>query len=251
MDDAELLDVLDATVAAVRRGLDDIVDWRRSGDRPGQYGLDLVADAAAVEVLVGAGLGVLSEESGRHHPERGVWVCVDPVDGSSNASRGIPWFATSLAAVDRDGLRAAVVVNQASAVRYAATRGGGATRNGESISVAATTEVSDAFIAMNGWSPTHFGWRQYRVLGAAALDLCLVAEGAIDGYVDCADANHGPWDYLGGMLVLLEAGGVIADLRGEALVTDEHAARRAPIAAATPALLDALLAARRTPVEAG
>jgi fructose-1,6-bisphosphatase/inositol monophosphatase family enzyme len=243
MDDAELLDVLDAAVAAVRRSLDSVVDWRRPGERPGQYGLDVTADAAAVEVLVGAGLGVLSEESGRHHPERGLCAVVDPVDGSSNASRGIPWFATSLAVLDADGLRAAVVVNQANHVRYSATRGGGAFRDGAPLSVSSTTSLGDAFLAMNGWCPEYLGWRQYRALGAAALDLCLVAEGAIDGYLDCAESNHGAWDYLGGMLVLTEAGGVISDLRGRDLVTDEHAERRSPVAAATPALHAALVEA--------
>jgi fructose-1,6-bisphosphatase/inositol monophosphatase family enzyme len=72
-----------------------------------------------------------------------------------------------------------------------------------------------------------------------------VAEGAIDGYLDCADSNHGPWDYLGGMLVLLEAGGVITDLRDRPLVVDDHEARRAPVAAATTELHAALVAAER------
>jgi fructose-1,6-bisphosphatase/inositol monophosphatase family enzyme len=245
MDDAELLDVLDATVAAVRRSLDTIVDWRRPGERVGQYGLDLTADAAAVEVLTRAGLGVLSEESGRHHPERDAYVVVDPVDGSSNASRGIPWFATSLAVVDGDGLRAAVVVNQSSGVRYSATRGGGAFRDGVPIETSSVTDLGDAFLAINGRCREHLGWRQYRALGAAALDLCLVAEGAIDGYLDCADSNHGPWDYLGGMLVLHEAGGIVADLRDRPLVVDDHDARRAPVAAATPELHAALVSAEQ------
>src|SRR5262245_5408656 len=108
MDDGELHEVLDACVAAVRAQLAGIADWRRPGERAGQYGRDLVADAPAVEVLTGAGLGVLSEESGRHHPEREICVVVDPVDGSTNASRRIPWYACSLAAVDADGVRAAL-----------------------------------------------------------------------------------------------------------------------------------------------
>jgi myo-inositol-1(or 4)-monophosphatase len=245
MDDAELFDVLDATVAAVRRSLDTIVDWRRPGERAGQYGLDLTADAAALDVLSDAGLGVLSEESGRHHPERELYAVIDPVDGSSNASRGIPWFATSVAVVDGDGLRVAVVVNQASGVRYSASRGGGAFRDGLPLEVSSTQEIDHAFLAMNGWCPEFLGWRQYRALGAAALDLCLVAEGAIDGYLDCADSNHGPWDYLGGMLVLLEAGGVITDLQDRPLLVDDHGARRSPVAAATPELHAALVAAER------
>ncbi len=245
MEDAELHEVLDACVATIREHLRGSDDWRRPGDRPGQYGLDLVADAPAVELLAGAGLGVLSEESGRHHPERELCVVIDPVDGSTNASRGIPWFATSLAVVDDEGLRAALVVNLATGATYRATRGGGATRDGRPIAVSSTTEIGSALILMNGHSPDHLGWRQYRVLGAAALDLCLVAEGAADAYIDCADGNHGPWDYLGGMLVLSEAGGVISDLEGRELVVLDHSARRAPLGAASHQLHEVLAAARR------
>jgi fructose-1,6-bisphosphatase/inositol monophosphatase family enzyme len=244
MDDGDLHEALDACVAAVRRQLATVVDWRRPGDRPGQYGLDLVADAPAVEVLVDAGLGVLSEESGRHHPEREVCVVVDPVDGSTNASRRIPWYACSLAAVDAAGVRAALVVNLATDVTYRATRGGGATRDGVPIQVAPTTELGRALVLVNGVAPGHLGWAQYRSLGAAALDLCLVADGAADAYLDCAAGNHGPWDYLGGLLVLTEAGGVIADLDGRDLVVLDHEARRAPRAAASLELATQLDSAR-------
>ena len=92
-----LADAADA-IAHALRGLD---DWGLADTKPGQYLSDLAADAAAVEVLVGRGLGVLSEETGRHHPDRDVTVVVDPLDGSTNASRGIPWFATSTAPMIR------------------------------------------------------------------------------------------------------------------------------------------------------
>jgi len=244
VDDAELIEVLIGCVAAVRGVLDDIVDWRRPGDRDDQYGLDLVADDAAVAVLTGAGLGVLSEESGRHHPDRAVCVVVDPVDGSTNASRGIPHFATSLAAVDADGVRAAVVVNLATGVRYDAVRGHGARKDGVGIHVAPAVPLSRALVAMNGHAPSHFGWAQYRAFGAAALDLCFVAEGAVDGYLDCTGSNHGVWDYLGGMLIVTEAGGVMAEAGDQELCVLEHGARRAPIAASSPALLAELRVAR-------
>src|SRR5688500_5358835 len=103
--------VLDATVEAVWTALAAVTDWRPTTERPSQYAIDVAADAAAVRVRVEAGLGVLSEETGRHHPGRPVTVVVDPVDGSTNASRGLPWYACSLCAVDADGPRAALVVN--------------------------------------------------------------------------------------------------------------------------------------------
>jgi len=246
VDDAELIEVLVATVAEIRLVLDGIDDWRRPGERDDQYGLDLVADAAAIRVLTGAGLGVLSEESGRHHPDREICVVVDPVDGSTNASRGIPHYATSVAAVDVDGVRAAVVVNQATGVRYDAVRGGGSRKDGAAISVAAPTTMGESLIAMNGHAPSHFGWGQYRAFGAAALDLCFVAEGAADGYLDCTGSNHGVWDYLGGLLIVQEAGGVMTDVDDRELCVLEHSARRAPVAASSPELHAAMLAARRS-----
>ena len=94
--------------------------------------------------------------------------------------------------------------------------------------------------------PGWLGWKQYRALGAAALDLCAVAAGLVDAYLDCSKSAHGPWDYLGGLLVCTEAGAVVADAEGRELVCLDHDARRTPVAAATPALLDEALAARRT-----
>lgn len=245
MNDEALLAILHECATAVAESLTSITEWRAAGERDDQYGLDLVADPVACGVLIDAGLGVLSEESGRHHPEREICVVVDPVDGSTNASRRIPWYATSLAAVDGDGVRASLVVNQATGVRYHALRGGGAYRNDVRIRVSDTTALSSAVIAMNGHAPIHFGWGQYRALGAAALDMCLVAEGAIDGYLDCTDSNHGVWDYLGAMLIVAEAGGVVTDVDDRELLVLDHAARRAPVVGGTAELHDALITARR------
>ena len=173
MTDDDLLTVLDDAVDAVRGALRTVDDWRPGTDRPGQYGIDVVADAAVVAVLVSAGLGVVSEESGAHHLDRDVVVVADPVDGSTNASRGIPWYATSLCAVDRDGARVAVVANLATGERFDARRGGGARCDGLPIRPSGVTRLGDAVVALSGMPPAGpGGWRQFRALGAAALDLC-------------------------------------------------------------------------------
>ena len=237
---AVLHEVADAVAAA----LGDLDDWGLAGTRAGQYRSDLAADAVAVERLVAAGFGVLSEETGRHHPERPTTVVVDPLDGSTNADRGIPWFATSLCAVDADGPVGAVVVDLARGVRYEAVRGGGARRDGRPIVPSGRAMLDDAVVGLSGWPGRHLGWRQYRALGAAALDLCAVADGTLDGYVDCSVDAHGSWDYLGGWLVCREAGAAVADAHGRELVVLDHAARRTPVAGATTAMLDQLLAAR-------
>src|SRR3954447_8445975 len=95
MDNDELMAVLRRTVEAVRSALDglgELDSWGLAGTRPGQYFSDLAADPAAVDILLGAGCGVLSEESATDEIDRDVVVVVDPVDGSTNASRGVPWF---------------------------------------------------------------------------------------------------------------------------------------------------------------
>lgn len=246
MDDSSLQALLDDTAQAIGLVLGDLDDWGLAGTRDGQYRSDLAADAAALEVLGRAGVGVLSEESGRHRPDAEITVVIDPLDGSTNASRSIPWFATSLCAVDADGARAALVVNLVSGERFAAVRGGGATRNGVPITPSGASVLHESLVGLSGYPPAHLGWKQFRALGAAALDLCAVATGVLDGYLDCSWDAHGSWDYLGGMLVCLEAGASVVDAHGRDLVVLDHDARRTPVAASTPELLDELRTARST-----
>jgi fructose-1,6-bisphosphatase/inositol monophosphatase family enzyme len=245
LNDNQLLELLHDTANAVRDALDGVTDWGLADTRPGQHSSDLVADEAALAVLDRGGVGVMSEESGPRNVDRDVVVVVDPLDGSTNALHRVPWFATSLCAVDGDGPRAALVVNQASGVRFEAVRGGGARCDGAPIAPSGAERLAGAIVGLSGYPPVHLGWRQYRALGASALDICLVASGVLDAFVDCTVGQHGPWDYLGGLLVCQEAGALLVDGRGRELVTLEWDARRMPVAAATPALLDEVLAARK------
>jgi fructose-1,6-bisphosphatase/inositol monophosphatase family enzyme len=231
-------------------------DWGPSGRRDGQYAIDLVTDGAAVAMLHGAGFAVLSEESGRTEPPGGDAagvVVIDPLDGSTNASRGIPWFATALCLVDDAGPAAALVANQASGERFAAVRREGAWRGsgraagpaGGRLQPSGCARLDSAIVGISG-APLGGGWAQFRAFGASALDLCLVAAGTLDGFVDMSSDAHGVWDYLGASLICAEAGVPIVDAAGRDLVVLDHVARRTPVAAATPELLDALLAIRRS-----
>jgi myo-inositol-1(or 4)-monophosphatase len=240
VDDASLLEVLHAAATAVARSLEGLEDWGLAGTRASQYRSDLVADAAALEVLDGAGLGVMSEESGPFHIDRPLVVVLDPVDGSTNAARGIPWYATSLCATDAEGPRAAVVVNQASGIRFEAVRRGGARKDGVPIAPSDCQTLGEAIVGFSGYPPRYLGWSQYRALGAAALDLCAVAEGVLDAYAAIGGSQLGSWDYLGGMLICTEAGAVVEESAGRDLFTLGHADRRTPVAASTPDLLQAL-----------
>jgi myo-inositol-1(or 4)-monophosphatase len=240
----------------IGRLLGEATDWGASGQRVGQYAVDVVTDAAAVPMLHAAGFAVLSEESGRSDPptdDVGGVVVIDPLDGSTNASRGVPWYATALCLVDGDGPAVALVANQASGERFAAIRGAGAWRGrgrgagpaGGELRPSSCTSPAQAFVAISGLPDDDYGWAQFRSLGASALDLCLVAAGTFDGFVDMSPDAHGVWDYLAAALICSEAGANVVDAHGRDLVVVDHAARRTPVAAATPQLLDALLAVRQ------
>lgn len=244
MTDEELLAVLNAAAGAVRGALDGLVDWGPAGTRPGQYHSDLVADEAALRVLDAAGLGVLSEETGDHNRDRELLVALDPVDGSTNASRRLPWYATSLCLLDAEGPRVGVVVNLATGDRYEAIRGAGARRNGEPMAPTGCTKMSDALVGVVSCPPRPLGWRQVRALGAAALDLCAVAAGQLDAFIDCSVHGHAPWDFLAGVLICTEAGAPVVDRSDRDLVVRAGDQRRSPVAAATPELLAEAVAAR-------
>lgn len=256
---SELLDLLAEVATAVRAALGATDDWGLTGGIAGQHHSDLAADEAALAVLERAGVGVLSEESGRHRPDADLTVVVDPLDGSTNAAHGIPWYATSLCAVDGDGPVAALVVNLASGTAWSAQRGAGAWCWPDGLAGAAApaipsgvTDLANSIVGLSGLPARWLGWRQYRALGAAALDLCLVAGGALDAYLDCSRDAHGPWDYLGGLLVCREAGAHIVDAQDRDLVVLDHDARRTPVAGATAALVEEAkgrLLAARTPVQ--
>lgn len=245
MTDGDLLDLLRDAAAAVRAALDTVDDWGPSGRKPGQYAFDIVADEAALAVLEKAPeLGILSEETGLHHPERDMWVALDPVDGSTNASRRIPWYATSMCVVDPDGPRVALVVNQATGDRFEAVRGGGATWNGQAVRPTDCRRIADAVVGIT-WVPSKpIGSRQIRAFGAAALDICAVAFGGLDAYIDFTSSGHSPWDYMAGVLVCAEAGAHATEATGRDLVTRVPHDRRTIVAAATRPLLDEAVALR-------
>lgn len=233
--------VLDDAAVAIAEALATTTDWGPSGSRLGQYRSDVAADRAAIEVLTAAGLGVLSEESGLTSPEAEIIVVVDPLDGSTNAFRGLSWWATSLCAVDRSGPLASLVVDLRHGTRWSAMRDGGAHRDGERIRPSGCSELEDAIVGLNGVPRGHGGWAQFRALGACALDLCAVADGTLDGYVDMTCDELGVWDLAGAALVCREAGAPIVDAGGRPLVVLDHAARRMPVAGATDQLLEQLL----------
>ncbi len=250
-----LLVLLSRAADAVAEALDGASSRQLIEGSASQHHSDLATDAAAGAVLHGAGLVVLSEESGLSGPGAhqgvaaalaragGLIVVLDPLDGSTNAASGLPWYATSLCVVDGAGPWVALVRNLATGEEFTAIRGRGATRNGVGFRSPPDRprELAEALVLLSGHAPQHLGWRQYRTLGALALDLCAVATGQVDAYLDCSANAHGPWDYLGGMLVATEAGVAVEDVHARQLVVLDHGARRTPVAG-PPELVAALVA---------
>jgi fructose-1,6-bisphosphatase/inositol monophosphatase family enzyme len=241
-----LLDCFNEVATAVRESLAPIDAVTRRGRTKvaGQYALDLIADHAALTVLRKIPVRVVSEESGVHEREgAAVTVVLDPVDGSTNCSRGISYWGISMCALDADGALAALVVNQATGVRTTAIRGAGAHRDGIELHASNVTRIENAVVALAGLPAEKLAWKQFRALGCVSLALCDVAAGGIDGYLDTA-AYHAPWDYLGGYLACIESGAIVREANGDELVTDDPQARRQVVAAGTDALADALMGSR-------
>ena len=210
-----------------------------SGQRATQYHLDVAADEAAVSVLHRAGFRVVSEESGETGSGN-LTVVVDPIDGSTNCDRGIPYFATSLAVVEGETLVAGLVKNQADGTTYYASLGGGAFRDGERISPSQQTAVSGALVSFSGHPDRHAGWGQIRALGAASLEGCFVADGRLDLYTVAQRSSLSTWDYLAAMLIATEAGATVLSYDGQNLVGTDRGPRF-PLFAATPELAQEFL----------
>lgn len=223
-------------------------DWGASGRRDGQYTVDLAADRACLEVLYRSGFRVLSEESGITAPD-GVAddapvVVVDPLDGSTNAARGVPWYATALCLVEAGAPIVALVANHAVGDVFTAVVGEGAYRNGRRCHPTFETDLAHAVVGVSGLPTHHYGWAQFRAQGASAPDICNVACGTTDAWCDMND-QHGVWDYLASVLIATEAGCAVGEVFGRDLCVLDHTARRGPAVAATPELLAAVLTERR------
>lgn len=234
-------------------------DWALSGNRDGQYTVDVEIDGTCRAMLHAAGLAVLSEESGITAPDGGTVdpgelapeaaVVLDPLDGSTNAALGLPWCATALCLVTNGVPVVAMVANLRTGDRFSAIRGQGAQLNGRSINAGDAPALAESIIAINARPPSRFRPAQFRAMGATALDIASVAApGGFDGSVDFDDDRIGVWDYLAAITILAEAGGSSSDVHGRDLVTLDPSARRRPVTARTPELLAELLdAANRRP----
>ncbi len=202
--------------------------------------IDLVTEVdVAVErgfrAMIGerfVGHDVLAEEFGataREVPARHCWI-FDPLDGTTNYAHGLPIFCSSLA-LEIDGrLAVAAVYDPWRRELFTAERGEGAFLNGRALRVSEAPALLDALLvtgfpynvhdretgsAVVGLFGEFIGRAQaVRRLGSAALDLCYVASGRMDGFWE---ERLNPWDVAAGALIVQEAGGRITSIDGSAL----------------------------------
>jgi myo-inositol-1(or 4)-monophosphatase len=246
VDALELLELLREAADRVADAVASLDDWSRPGPRPRQYACDLVADKAAVDYLRAVGCGVISEERLPAGLDREVVVVVDPMDGTGNAIRHVPPYGPSLCAFVGGRPVAAHVRNLASGDRYEAVDGAGATGSGTVGCPTGQRRLEGALISTSGEVGPADLLPHRRTLDAVAFALCEVAVGAVDGFVDFDDDHHRGWDYAGGLFVCREAGGSVGEAFDRELWWPVPTTGRAPVAAATDALLGELLAVRRS-----
>ena len=161
---------------------------------------------------------LLSSTGGR------VW-CIDPLDGTTNFSHGLPHFCVSIALIIDGETQVAVIHEPMRSWTFHAIRGRGAWRNGCQLRVTQTTELKKALLATGFPYDRHTSSEDnlsqtsallkrcqgLRRAGSAALDLAYVAAGWLDGYWEY---KLKPWDISAGALILEEAGGCITDDQG-------------------------------------
>ncbi len=188
--------------------------------------IDELAERVVLEESerLGIGANILSEEAGLVERGSRTMLVADPVDGTHNATLGLPFYCVSLAIArgSLEGVEEGVVVNIPTGDVYHATRGQGATLNGKPIHVRRWQRGRDTMsIYLGPEAPhaafefTHFP-KRVRNFGAAALEIALVAAGALDGYIQWGRPLR-ITDVAAGALILREAGGEVYDLAGTRL----------------------------------
>lgn len=191
---------------------------------------------------------ILAEETGVTGPEKSAfqWI-IDPLDGTTNFLHGFPQYAVSIALKRENEVIEAVVADPVANEVFTATRGVGAFVNGRRLRVSKRSQMAEALVG------TGFPFRRtdnydaflkvfkevaqstsgLRRAGAASLDLAYVAAGRLDAFWE---ANLKSWDMAAGSLLVLEAGGLVTDYKGESDYLE-----KGQIIAGTPKIFGQLL----------
>jgi myo-inositol-1(or 4)-monophosphatase len=191
---------------------------------------------------------ILTEEAGERNLDPGrLWI-VDPLDGTVNFTHGFPMFAVSIALQVDGEIVLGVVLNPLLDERFEARKGGGAFLNSRAIAVSRIARLQESLLATG--FPYNVHREHERVLehlrrmlakaqgvrrpGSAAIDLCYVAAGRLDGFWE---EGLKPWDTAAGMVIVQEAGGRISTYDGRPYTPYEK-----DLVASNPSIHDAMIA---------
>lgn len=201
--------------------------------------LDIVAETTIIKTLEEENLDILliSEEAGEKFignsnkvKENHFKLIVDPLDGSNNAVRGVPYSSVSIAFARGnhiDDITKAVVLNLNTKDIYWAEKGKGSYLNNSKIQVSNLDISQQCFFELNlpmknlmenlqKLSPLIRRFYRIRILGSSALTLCQIASGSMEAFVNLRRSNR-LVDVAAGLLILKEAGGKIFSLKGNAI----------------------------------
>ena len=216
--------------------------------------VDHAAEEAIIEIVRKAypDHAVLAEESGETAGRAEYQWIIDPLDGTTNFIHGFPQYCVSIAIRHRDALAHGVIYDPNKNELFTASKGRGAFLNDRRMRVSKCLRLADALVGtgfpfkemervdqyakqLRAIMTTSAGIRR---AGAAALDLAYVACGRLDAFWELGLSK---WDMAAGALMIQEAGGLVADLRGE-----DGYLESGEIACATPKIFPTLLEALRT-----
>jgi len=221
--------------------------------------IDKVAEDALFQTLLQADVSctVISEESGIRefgsHPSQ-FYVVTDPVDGTTNALRGLPFMDISIAVSKTpllDSVETALVADVLRDITYTAKKGKGALRNGRRVKPSEISELNEALVGVDFSNfKARFvvdkllavleKTRHLRHLGANALEMCYVADGTSDAFIDIRGKLR-VTDIAAAHLILKEAGGIITTPAGKQLNAQLDPTRRVSfIAAANKSIHEAI-----------
>jgi myo-inositol-1(or 4)-monophosphatase len=258
---------LSVCLEAAERGGQALLDWqdRFTPREKGPKDLVSQADLAAQEAIRTCILKAfpdhdfLSEEEAADRKAKGLpaiserrsdyrWI-VDPLDGTTNYIHHLPGYAVSIALQCGSQIELGVVFDPLAKECFVAERGKGAKLNGKPLQTSGCVDLNKALVAVS-FSPhvsrdspeikrfveILLASQSVRRMGSAALNLCYVAAGRLDGYLATSVSI---WDVAAGLLMVDEAQGKTAGLNGSAIILD----RPELLAAASPELLNLLVEA--------
>lgn len=253
MDPAEFLSVCDTVAPMVEEALAPLIGTEygaeelcMGADNTPTERLDKIAEDIILAVFRSRKVcrALISEEAGMVLDiggESGI-AYLDPVDGSFNASVGIPFYALSIGLSDGERMVAGYVRNLANGETFTAIRGKGAFLNGKPICISKKTEMNTSAVSIYARVPDlitllekGFRTRRGRKFGASAIELCYVACGRLEGFLDLRNTLR-ITDAAAGILICEEAGGIVTLPDGSPVCFPNDVCSGQPLLAANPAI---------------